>query len=97
MRSEPIPDAGFSDRIVKRIRRGIWINRLALPLAAAIGAAFAIKPATQLVTALLPLLNVMPVDVVSAPMEFLPQMQTFLFGGMAFIVAIMLYRVFEET
>ena len=31
--AEPIADEGFSDRIVKRIRRHIWIQRLTLPAA----------------------------------------------------------------
>ena len=96
-RSEPLPDAGFSNRVVAKIRRRIWINRLALPVAALIGAAFAIKPAAQLVTALLPLLNIVPVDMVSAPLEFLPQLQVFVLGGMAFAALVVLYRVLEET
>ena len=96
-RSEPIPDEGFSDGIVSKIRRRIWVNRLALPVATVIGAAFAIKPASQLVTALLPLLNVVPVDMVNAPLEFLPQLQTFVLGGMTFAAVIVLYRVLEET
>ena len=37
--AEPIADAGFSVRIVKKIRRRLWVRRLALPLAAVIGAA----------------------------------------------------------
>ena len=95
--SAPIPDDGFSDRIVFRIRRRIWVDRLALPVAALIGAAFALKPATQLVVALLPLLNVMPADLVNAPMQFLPQLQTIGLGGMIFAAAIALYKVIEET
>ena len=92
-----IPDDGFSNRILFRIRRQIWINRLALPLAAVIGALFALKPATQLVNALLPLLNTVPVEVVDVPMQLLPQLQTIVLGGMAFAVCIALYKVFEET
>ena len=95
--SEPIPDAGFSDRIVSKIRSRIWVNRLALPVAALIGSIFAIKPAAQLITALLPLLNVMPVDMVDGPLQSLPQLQTFVLGAMAFAVVIVLYRVLEET
>jgi hypothetical protein len=95
--SAPIPDDGFSDRILFRIRRRIWVDRLALPVAALVGAAFALKPATQLVVALLPLLNVMPTDLVDAPLRFLPQLQTIGLGGMMFAAAIVLYKVVEET
>ena len=95
--SEPIPDDGFSDKIVLTIRRRIWINRLALPVAALIGAAFALKPAAQLVIALLPLLNVVPGDMFSAQLQFLPQLQMILLGGMVFAVGITLFKVLEET
>jgi hypothetical protein len=33
LKAEPIADDGFSARIVSRIRRRIWVNRLALPIA----------------------------------------------------------------
>ncbi len=95
--SVPIPDDGFSDRILFRIRRRIWVNRLALPVAALVGVAFALKPAAQLVAALLPLLNVIPIDMVSAPLQFLPQLQMIGLGGMMFAAAITLYKVIEET
>ena len=95
--SEAIPDDGFSTKIVRRIRRRVWINRLALPVAALIGAAFAIKPATQLVMALLPLLNVVPANMLNSPLQFMPQIQTVVLGGMAFFAVILLYRMLEET
>lgn len=95
--SEPVPDDGFSDKIVFTIRRRIWINRLALPVAVIIGAAFALKPAAQLVIALLPLLNVVPGDMFRAPLQFLPQLQMILLGGMTFGAGITLFKVFEET
>jgi len=95
--SESIPDDGFSDRIVLTIRRRIWINRLALPVAALIGAAFALKPASQLIVALLPLLNIVPGDMINAPLQFLPQLQMIMLGGMAFAAGITLFKVFEET
>ena len=95
--STPIPDAGFSDRVLFRIRRRIWVDRLALPLAAVIGTAFALKPASQLVAALLPLLNVMPIAPLEAPLQFLPQLQMIGLGGMMFAIAITLYKIIEET
>lgn len=95
--ADSIPDDGFTNRIVAKIRRRIWINRLALPVAALVGAAFAIKPASQLVAALLPLLNIVPDDVVSEPLQYMPQLQTLVLGGMTFFAVILLYRMFEET
>lgn len=95
--SDPIPDDGFSGRIVFKIRRRIWINRLALPVATLVGAAFALKPATQLIVALLPLLDVVPIDTISAPMQFLPQLQMIVLGGMACAAGIALFNLVEET
>ena len=95
--SERIADAGFSARIVSTIRRRIWVNRLALPVAVVIGAAFALKPAIQLLNALLPLLNIVPVEIASAPMQYLPQLQLVVLGGMAFAAGITLLKVLEES
>lgn len=95
--AEPIADDGFSARIVSTIRRRIWINRLALPVAVFVGAAFALKPAIQLVNALLPLLNVVPAEIASAPMQYLPQLQIIVLGGLAFAAGITLLKILEET
>ena len=93
----PIADDGFSDRIVSTIRRRIWVNRLALPVAILVGMAFAVKPALQLINALIPLLNIMPVELASVPMQFLPQIQLIVMGGMAFAAGVTLLKMFEET
>ena len=95
--AEPIADDGFSDNIVAKLRRRIWVRRLALPVAVVVGAGIALKPAVQLFSALLPLLNVVPVELASAPMQFLPQLQLVVLGGMAFAVAITLVKMLEET
>lgn len=95
--ADPIADDGFSDRIVSKLRRRIWINRLALPVAVLVGAAFALKPALQLVGVLLPLLNIVPAELASAPMQFLPQLQMIVMGGMAFAAGVTLVKMLEET
>ena len=95
--AEPIADDGFSGRIVATLRRRIWVNRLALPVAVLVGAAFALKPALQLVNALVPLLGVVPAELASIPMHYLPQMQLVVMGGMAFAAGIMLIKILEET
>jgi len=95
--SEPIADDGFSDSVVSKIRRRIWVNRLALPVAVLVGMAFAVKPALQLFNALLPLLNVVPAEMARAPLEFLPQIQFIVLGGMAFAAGVTLLKMLEET
>ena len=95
--AEPIADDNFSSRVVSKLRRRIWLNRLALPVAVLVGAAFALKPAVQVVGALLPLLNTMPVELASAPMQYLPQIQLIVLGGMAFAAGVTLVKMLEET
>ena len=53
-RADAISDNGFSKRVTAKIRRRIWIDRLALPVAAAVGAIFAFHPATKLLSAIGP-------------------------------------------
>lgn len=51
-RSTPIPDNGFSDRVVRRVRRRLWMQRLLVPVATAVGGLIAVGPASQLLTSL---------------------------------------------
>jgi hypothetical protein len=80
-RSGPIADDGFSERVVARVRRGIWIRRWTLPLATLIGGLIAAKPAAQLLLGMTDLLSVLPADVRSIDLDSLPQVTTFVFGG----------------
>ena len=98
--SDAIPDAGFSVRIEKRIRRQLWVRRLALPIAVVIGGAIAVKPLAGLVTSLMNFMSVLPANVstnlsgVSA--LNLPQMSTIALGSMLVVAVITIARLFEE-
>lgn len=48
---DPVPDDGFSVRVVRRIQRRQWLRRLLVPGAVAVGALIAAKPASILLTA----------------------------------------------
>ena len=61
-RAEPIADDGFSTKVVRRIQRKIWVRRIALPLAAAVGASIAFKPLLGLLTALFGFASALPID-----------------------------------
>ena len=78
-RSEPIADNGFSDRVVRRIRRKVWIRRVTLPVAAAIGVSIAAKPFAGLVTSVFGLLGALQIDV-SLPAGALPPMHFMVLG-----------------
>jgi len=80
-RSEPIADEGFSGRVVARIRRRLWVQRLALPIAMLVGGAIAVKPATQLVAAASKLLTVVPQGVLDVPTTWIPQVQNVAYGA----------------
>ena len=80
-RSEPIADEGFSGHVVARIRRRLWVQRLALPIAMLVGGAIAVKPATQLVAAASKLLTIVPQGLLDAPTTWIPQIQNVAFGA----------------
>ena len=97
---DAIPDAGFSVRIEKRIRRQLWVRRLALPIAVVIGGAIAVKPLAGLVTSLMNFMSVLPANVstnlggVSA--LNLPQMSTIALGSMLVVAVITIARLLED-
>lgn len=94
--SEPIADDGFSRRVVTRLRRRIWAQRLAIPVAILIGGAIAIKPATQLVIAASQLLTIVPQGLLDLPMAWLPQAQVVVLGAMMLGAALLGIRLLEE-
>ena len=73
--AEPIADDGFSGQVVARIRRRLWLRRLALPAAMLLGGAIAIKPASQLLSAVSKLLTATPAEVLESSVDRLPQLQ----------------------
>ncbi len=95
-RSEPIDDDGFSDRIITRIRRRIWLRRLALPIAMLAGAAIAIKPMLQVVAVLSALTDSVPRDSFALPETILAQLPILVAIGCLLIVGIVTFQVSED-
>ncbi len=58
--AERIADDGFSDRIVRKIRLRLWVQRLALPVAATIGLAVALNPLMDLLAILPSMASLLP-------------------------------------
>lgn len=81
-RSEPLADGGFSQKVVARIRRRLWISRLSLPIAAVVGGVMAFEPAVGLVRAMPTLMNLIPSEAFAMPLQFMPQIQFVVLGGM---------------
>ena len=98
--SESIPDNGFSTSVIKRVRRQIWVRRLALPVAFVVGGAIAFKPMVSLVSVLGGLFTAIP-DGLEAkaaliPADLMPAGTTILLGVMAIMVVAMIGKMLEE-
>jgi len=94
--SEPIVDDGFSHRVMGRIRRQIWVRRLALPIAMILGVAIAAKPAVQLVTIGSQVFGSLATESVLPNAALASQMPVFVVVGLGLAFAVLTFRLFEE-
>jgi hypothetical protein len=91
-----IADDGFSDRVLRRINRQIWVRRLALPVAMVVGAAIAVKPVMDLLDIGARVLGPLA-DKAQLPSGALAaQMPAILVVGLAFALIMATFRLFEE-
>ena len=94
--SESIADNGFSEQIVRRVRRKLLVRRLTLPLAALIGLAFAYKPLVALVRTLYQILQQLPGYLVGSAANSLPPVQLIVTGGLILFAAILTVNMLED-
>ena len=94
--AEAIADDGFSDRIVVKIRRRQWLRNLMLPVAAAIGAAIAFKPAMALVSIAAKFVAVIPGELMASATDWIPSLQLVVTGGLLLAVTVFGLRLLEE-
>ncbi len=99
--SAPIADDGFSVAVVRRVRRRLWLRRLAVPLATLIGGAIAIKPLTGFVVAIAKLFVLMPPELISSARALVPelpitQLPTVVLGAMLLAAILLGLRSLEE-
>ena len=92
----PIADDGFSKRVLRRVRRQIWVDRLALPVAVVLGFAFALKPLLQFLAILPSLANMVPVK--SLGIDALPavDIQTLAFGGLMLFALLFVVQIVQD-
>lgn len=100
-RNDPIPDDGFSRRVVVRVRRRLWIRRLTMPVAVLIGGLIAAKPASDLLLAAYRLVSVLPDELTKVPMpslsaESLPQFSAALVGIVLVTAGVLFVRTLED-
>jgi len=97
--SAPVPDDGFSARVVSRVRRRIWVRRLALPVGIAAGALVGGKPLLDLVGILSGLVRVVPADIIGKellPVGGMPTLSTVLIGATILMAVMIVARLLEE-
>jgi len=92
----PIADNGFSESIVRRVRRRLWLRRLAVPVAALIGGVIAIKPLTGIVTSVASLSALIPPELLESATGLVPQLPTFVLGAMLLAAILLGFRSLEE-
>ena len=94
--SPSIADAGFSEQVVRKVRRGLWLRRLVLPIAIAIGGLFAIKPLSGLVALAAKIPSIVPSEIVTGTADAMPQMSTLVMGGLLLAACLFGARLLED-
>ena len=94
--SDPVADDGFSNRVVRKVRRRIWVRRLTLPIATLVGAAISFKPLAALVTALAGFAQLIPQDIVEMSQNALPQVPYVVLGAMLLVTCMVGLRALED-
>lgn len=94
--STPIADDGFSALVVRRVRRRLWLRRLALPIAAALGGAIAIKPLTYLLSIVASLSTLVPRELIDSTISAIPQLPIIVLGGMVLVACLLGLQSLEE-
>ena len=97
--SSPVADDGFSTRVMSEVRRRMWVRRLSLPIALAIGLAISAKPLAQLVGIVPGLLSSVfgrTINLEAFAFADTRQMAIMLFGGTLAMVLVIASRVLEE-
>lgn len=79
--SEPIADDGFSERVVSRIRRRLWIRRWTMPIAVLVGGLIAAKPVSDVLVAAGTIATVLPDELRTLSFDSLPSATIFVLGG----------------
>lgn len=92
----PVADDGFSNRIVRKLRRRLWVRRLTLPVAGLIGGAIAFKPLAGLVSLLANLSALVPGELVSATANSIPQVQIIVLGAILLLACLLGMRFLED-
>ncbi len=98
-RSGPLPDDGFSVKVMSRVRHRMWVQRLSLPVGIAVGALFGAKPLLQILNVVPGLVNSVfgsSLSFDSISMANVPQLSTVLIGATLVMAMFFASRILEE-
>lgn len=92
----PIADDGFSGKIVRKLNRSLWIRRLTLPIAAAIGGAIALKSLSGLVPIATNIATRFSMDAVVIASNTIPPFPLVLLGAVFLIAGLLGAQLIED-
>ncbi len=98
-RSETVRDDGFSASVMVRVRRHMWVRRLSLPIAIAIGAVFTVKPLVQLTASIPKIVGIVPqglANIIDLPLDGMLQGTIIIPGIMLLAAMLMIGRMLED-
>lgn len=94
--AEPVADDGFSRKVLRRIRRQVWVDRLALPIAAMIGLAVAINPLLDLLAILPSLAGAVPFDLPEIGSMPALDVDMLILGGLVLVAGLFVTQTAED-
>jgi hypothetical protein len=94
--SSPVADDGFSVAVVAKVKRRLWLRRLALPAAAVIGGSIAVKPLAGLVIAAKNISSLIPESLLNTTVQAIPPLQTIILGAMLLAACLLGARTLQE-
>jgi len=88
---------------MRRVRRQIWIRRLAMPMAVFVGSLFAARPVSDVIASVLNIVAELPAGLMDAtaiipalPADPLQQFSTLLVSGFIALVALIFVRALAD-
>jgi hypothetical protein len=94
--SVPLADNGFSNQILRRIRRKLWVRRITLPAAVSLGGLIAYQPVAAVLKGFYPLLESVSGDLLPSLFGNLPSLQLIVTGALVLVVALYSLSMIED-
>lgn len=93
---EPIADAGFSQRVVRRVRVRIWVQRLIMPAALLLGGVLAYAPLVDVLRVISGLADYVPVNLTALASTATPSMPAVVIAAALVVAALCFVPALED-